>query len=322
MFYSFLLTLYHVSLPISLPVAGGALLKRFKGVDNRALSALALYVLSPALIFETLVHAQVGSGDVGTTVLFCIINVIFMWGIAALMAKILKLNQEEQAGLTLVSVFTNSVNYGLPLIQLAFGQAGLDKASVFVVIQMILGNTVGVYFAARSHFTMKKALMKVLTMPAVYAAVLAAIVRMTGFSIPGALEDGVSLMAAAYAPVALSILGMQMAGRRSREGKTETKTGTETGTETKTANGRRPFTAAMVVRLIIAPAASCLLLLVLGVHGLLFSVLLVLCAMPAAVNALIMAEEFGADARTVSRCILWTTLLSFVTLPLLIGILQ
>ncbi|WP_442789520.1 hypothetical protein [Paenibacillus sp. CAA11] len=82
MLYSFLLTIYKVFLPISLPVVGGALLKRFKNVDNRPLSALSLYVLSPALIFETLLKARIEAEDVMQTVLFCLCNLVVMWGIA------------------------------------------------------------------------------------------------------------------------------------------------------------------------------------------------------------------------------------------------
>lgn len=44
--------------------------------------------------------------------------------------------------------------------------------------------------------------------------------------------------------------------------------------------------------------------------------------MPVAVNAVILAEEFDASASIVSKCILWTTLGSFIVLPFLIELVR
>lgn len=79
------------------------------------------------------------------------------------------------------------------------------------------------------------------------------------------------------------------------------------------------FYAGLAMRLVISPVASALLLYLLGIQGVLFNVMLVLSSMPAAVNAVILAEQFDAAPKVVTRCILWTTLASFVLLPLMIG---
>lgn len=78
------------------------------------------------------------------------------------------------------------------------------------------------------------------------------------------------------------------------------------------------FYAGLAMRLVISPVASALLLYLLGIQGVLFNVMLVLSSMPAAVNAVILAEQFDAAPKVVTRCILWTTLASFVLLPLMI----
>lgn len=167
MLHSFLLTLYQVFLPISLPVIGGILLKRYKHWDTKPLSAFSLYILSPALILNTLLHAELTWTDVSGTFSFSIINLLALWALAELLSRIL-LGAREKAGLTLVSTFTNCVNYGLPLVLLAFGQLGLDKGSVYVIGQMIIVNTVGIFFAARSEFTIKNAILSVFRMPSIY----------------------------------------------------------------------------------------------------------------------------------------------------------
>jgi predicted permease len=74
----------------------------------------------------------------------------------------------------------------------------------------------------------------------------------------------------------------------------------------------------MAIRVAAAPLVAWGLLSVLSVKGTLFSGLFVLASMPAAVNAVILAEEFDASPDFVSEIILWTTLVSFLELPLLL----
>ncbi|SEN36779.1 AEC family transporter [Paenibacillus sp. OK076] len=305
MFNSFLLTLYHVFLPISLPVIGGILLKQFKNWDTRPLSTFSLYILSPALIFDTLLHAEITWTDVTGTFWFSIFNLIALWALAELLSRVFQLGASEKAGLTLVSTFTNCVNYGLPLVLLAFGQLGLDKASVYVIGQMIIVNTVGIFFAARSEFTVKNAILSVFRMPSTYAASIAIILRASNLSLPVALDGGISMLAAGYSPVVLAILGAQMLRPRG-------------ASEPWKPNVRKAFWTGLVVRLAAAPVLSYLILTALQIEGTLFSVLLILASMPTAVNAVILAEQFNASPQFVSRCILWTTAASMVILPIMI----
>lgn len=305
MFTAVFSTLLQVIVPISVPVASGALLRRFAQLDVKPLLTLYLYFLSPAIIYNTLSTADISYGDIVQTAAFAVLNLLALWGLASLLSRALKLPAPEAAGLTLVSTFTNSVNYGLPLVLLAFGQAGLDRASVYVISQMVIVNTVGVYFAARSHFSVRQAVQSIFRLPAIYAALLAAALRLSGASLPEGLNKGVAMAAGAYSPVVLAILGAQMvrvAGVRLE------------------ANARAAFSAAMTVRLLLSPFIALACLCALRVNGTLFSVLLILASMPAAVNATVLAERYGAAPRIVSKCILWTTLASFIVLPILLAV--
>lgn len=307
-------TLYQVFLPISLPVIGGILLKRFRNLDSKPIATMSLYVLTPAIVFNTLLHADISLQDIGTTISFSLLSLVLLWAIAIGLSRILRLNQEEQAGLTLISTFTNCVNYGLPLVLLAFGQLGLDKASVYVIGQMIIVNTVGVFFAARSQFSVKQAGMAIFRLPAIYATVIAILLQVTDISLPGALDSGFAMLAAAYSPVALVVLGTQMI--------TMGTTSSTIPAERTISSSNRAFWAGISIRLVGAPLLSWLLLTLLHVEGILFSVLLILTSMPTAVNAVILAGQFNAAPKLVSRCILWTTLASFIVMPVLIVWLQ
>jgi len=295
--------LFQVMLPLSIPVVVGAILVRFKGLETKNILTLVLYFLMPGMVFETLMTAEVSFSDVYKTLSFCILNVFLLWLVAKLLGKALKLPSPERAGLTLVSTLTNSVNYGIPLVLLAFGQLGLDKASVYVIIQLFIVNTVGVYFAARSNFSVKNAVKSVFSLPTIYAALLACTLRFFHVGLPAGIEKGAAMIAAAYSPVVLAILGAQMAGVKNSELNQE---------------ARSTFWWGLFMRLIAAPLIACLGLSILQIKGVLFSVLFILSSMPVAVNAVILSEKFDASPKFVSKCILWTTLASFIVLPVLI----
>jgi predicted permease len=304
---SFLSTVYHVFLPISFPVIGGALLKRFRGLDTKPLSALALYVLSPALIFQALHKAHISVDDIWQTAAFALTNLFVLWGAAVAVSKLLALPPAERAGLTMISTFTNSVNYGLPLVLLAFGQAGLDKASVYVIMQMLTLNTLGIYFAARSHFSIKNAFISVFKMPTVYAAAVAVTIKLTGLEVPEGVDRGFTFLADAFSPVVLAVLGAQMMN---------------VNKDALPIHFRKAFWAGMFIRLVAAPALALALLFALRIEGVLFSVILILASMPAAVNAVLFAEQFNAAPQFVAKCILWTTLASLLYLPAVLILLQ
>ena len=84
---------------------------------------------------------------------------------------------------------------------------------------------------------------------------------------------------------------------------------------------KRGFWSGMAMRMLVGPLVAWGLLVILSIEGTLFAVILILSAMPATVNAVILAEQYDAAPKLVSRCILWTTLASFIVLPAMIGFL-
>ena len=298
-------TLALVIMPISVPVIAGVLLTRFMGMEIKALLTVVLYVLAPAMVFANLSTVQITFTELSRVAMFFAINATLMWAISFAAGKILRLPDAGRAGLSLIATLTNAVNYGLPLVQLAYGQAGLEKAAVLVVFMLIFTNTMGVYFAARSNFSVRQAIVAIFKLPAIYAVFLALLLRFTGLSLPSGLNKGVNMLAGAHSPIMLTVLGAQMARVKN-----------------KALGGDRQlmFYSGLGLRMLVSPVVAFFVLNILRVEGILFPVLLILASMPVAVNAGVLAENFDAAPDVVSKCILWTTLSSFVALPVLISL--
>jgi len=292
-------TLGQVIVPIAIPVLLGWLLRKYQNLDTRPLMTITLYALVPALMFDALINADIKPGMFWGTMAFSILNLLVMWVIAILWGRLLRLSSPDRAGLAMISTFTNSVNYGIPLIVMAFGQAGMDYAAVYVMMSIILMNTAGVYIAARSHFSF----ISVFKLPAVYAAAAAGIVKLLNIQIPSGLDTGISMLSTALPPVVLMVLGAQMAGVKSGE---------------MEGGHQRTFWSGLIIRMLVAPLAAALILWAMGIGGTQFMVLLILASMPVAVNAVVLAEKFDASPGVLAKCILWTTLASFIVLPIVI----
>ncbi len=296
----YLSVLSTVALPIALVGILGFLLQRWRPLDRGTLVDVSLYVLAPSLVMTSLSNTKMGGGAIWQIVAFTVMMTVVTWLLAKLIAKGFHYQPEVEASLTLTTLFGNAVNYGLPVILLAYGMAGFVLAVSYVIGQFIILNSLGLYIASRSRVRPCDAIRQVLRMPLLYAVLVGVAVHIAGVSLPKGIESTLQLLGNAYVGIVLLILGTQFSHIR------------------WTGLGRREVLVAILLRVIAVPVLSKLTLVVLGVHGLLASVLFVQSSMPAAVNTIIFADRFGSDREVVALTVVVTTLLSFVTLPLLI----
>ena len=106
--------------------------------------------------------------------------------LARLVAIPLGLDRAGRAAFLLVVVFSNSGNFGLPVVLFAFGREALTFATVYFVIAAVLSYTVGVFLAASGHRSVMEALRGITRVPTVYAVIAAAVVLALRAPIPSA----------------------------------------------------------------------------------------------------------------------------------------
>jgi predicted permease len=290
-------------LPIFVIAAIGFLLARYLGASVKTLSTVAFNSLSPCLVFDQLVSTPVSGSQSLRIVAFCVLLTIAM-GVAARLTSIpLRLDRTTFSSFLLVSMFSNSGNYALPVVLFAFGKEGLAFASVYFVTSAILIYTAGILVAASGHGSVRTALARLFRVPAVYAVTAAVIVLATGVSVPVAVMRPIRLLSDAAIPVMLLVLGMQL----------------ERATTPK-----HPIAvaAAVMLSLVVAPVIAFGLTAVLGLAGVARQAAIIEASMPAAVITTVLALEFDLDAGFATNVVFFTTLLSPITLVVLIAYLQ
>jgi len=291
--------LLNVVLPVFL-VAGIALLaQRRLQLELRTLTQLAFYVFSPALIFDSLVNSDVSGAEFGRITALLLVITGLSWAAGELAARLLHLHGPTKGSFLVSLVLINAGNYGLPTLLFAYGEAGVTRGALYLIVSSTLSASLGVYLAARGRLTAREALRRAAQVPLLYAAALGLLLKFTGLHLPDPAIKAIHLLGEGATPSFLVILGLQL--------------------DQALRTGFRPahlpaLTFLTVGRLLLAPLLAWALAPAFGLTGLTRNVFVVETAMPTAVMATILATEFDADPPFAALAILATTVASLVTL--------
>src|SRR2546423_655179 len=192
-------------------IAGiGFLLARHFDASVKTVSKVSFNALSPCLVFDQLVTSHITGSDFGRMALFCVLLTAAM-GLAAWLAAIaLRLDRQTLSSFLLVVMCSNSGNYALPVVFFAFGREALGFASVYFVTSAILVYTVGVFVAASGRRSVRRALMGVARVPAIYAVAAAPAFMLTRVALPLAVMRPIEMLSDAALPIMLLVMGMQL----------------------------------------------------------------------------------------------------------------
>lgn len=291
-----------VVLPVLLIFGAGYAIQKWKKVDIKPVSVVALYVATPALVFQTFHGAEIDSQYLLMIVFaFALLFSLILFN--KIMARILKRSEKKESGWILSTAFMNAGNYGAPIILFAYGQEGFAYAVSFMVLQSIIMNVFGIYYAAKGYAGARYALKSILTMPVTYAVLLAVFFQMMPFSMPDNLMGSIDIVAASAIPLVMIILGMQLANM-------------------KLGHFDWPSVSyGVIVRLFVSPLIAYGLTLLLPIDPLLAKVLIVAAATPSAATIVMMAVQFDNQPKYISSVTLVSTLLSVITITLLLALL-
>ena len=296
-----MVALFPAVLPVGLIILIGFIASRTLSIEGQTLSQLILYVLSPALVINSLYRTSLSlQSSLGLLFSFAIVSFL-VYAIAQIISKITHLPQTLHTALTATSLFPNNGNMGLPIATFALGTAGLERAIIYMIGSSILMFCFGPAIIQGKGIV--KGLKLIVKLPLIWAILTGIGLRLISFSIPNFkfpfdLDLGIQKLGEAAIPIALILLGMQLA-------------------RTKFILDYREILASSI-RLLIAPTIAYGVGTVLHLASLDLQVLVLQSAMPTAVNSLILVTEFGGDRTFIARSIITSTLLSFVTIPLIL----
>ena len=323
----FLSTFISVAVLLLLLVPGYVLRKVRLVGDHAAkdLSAVLIYIGMPALIFYCMMGVDKDE-VVWQDVIICLLLAVIVHLIGYIAIKLILIRCPEsgaKAAASFSAIFSNCGFLGIPLSEIAVkycdafsADASMSSVRLYVTLFNVVFNllnwTLGValYGGAEKKSTMAR---KALLNPCTIALLAALPFTFSGLSLLNPIHIGnveidqiASFITYLYnicVPVSMCILGVRLADMK-------------IGGIFKS----RYMYISLGVKMAIVPAVVCALCLALhafgGIGGELTVAMVVMAATPTATTALAFAERFDGDTAVAGECIISSTIVSLVVVPL------
>ncbi|WLV24057.1 AEC family transporter [Aciduricibacillus chroicocephali] len=293
---------FSVMLPIMAVFALGYGLQRWKQVQVKQVSTVSIYIFMPLFFFSSLYEAKFDQRYT-IMIVFILFLLFVMVMISKLLGKIFGWTKSVESASILSTAFMNGGNYGIPMILFTFGKEALPFAVFYMVIQSMVINFFGVYFANRDAQGMARAIRKVFEMPATYAAIIAIILNAAQIRLPDPVYDTIKTVGDGSIPLMMVILGMQLATIRTLD------------------FNWKVLISSVSVRMIVSPLIAWGFVELLGIGPIIGGIMIIMSAMPSAASATMYAIEFDTEPDLVTSATLITTVFSFLSITVLLNVL-
>ncbi|MDO5348715.1 MAG: AEC family transporter [Lachnospiraceae bacterium] len=258
---------------------------------------LILKITLPCMIFNSfnkpLTPDVLKKTAMAFLVAFCIAVLSYLGG------KILynRYPQERKSILQYCTLVNNSGFLGMPMVSAVYGAEGLLFASIFIIPNRIMMWTAGLSLFTTSDF--KSKCRNIFLNPCIITVFLGLARRILNIPFPQFLDTAIANIGAITSPLSMIVIGTMLVG-----------------ISWKTLLEPSIFYLA-AVRLVGLPLVALVIMKFLRFDPMLTGVSLILTGMPAGSTSALLAAKYGADEDYASRCIITTTLMSLVTIPIL-----
>ena len=253
-----------------------------------------MYIGAPCLAFTGIMKLGDGLLEVTSFLLATLLSIIILMAISGLFAYIFKLPVRSYIT-TLYS--TNSGNMGIPLCLFAFGERGMSLAIAYFSISALFQFTVALFI---SHGSLSAASLTRVTM--LYGIGAALFFIIGDIEAPKWLMNSTTLMGGVTIPLMLLTLGASLAGLKLKN------------------SGRMVLISAFKMAMGFTVGLGIATLF--GFSGEERTVLILQSSMPVAIFSYLLASKYNRHPDDAASMIFITTLMSFVTVPLLLSYLM
>ncbi|TCT16995.1 hypothetical protein EDC18_101291 [Natranaerovirga pectinivora] len=299
-------------LPIFLLIGAGFILSRKFDLDIKSLSKLNFYIFVPGFVFVSLYKTEVPV-EALKALAFAIILVFVLCLVAYIIARLRKYDKSFGNAFINSIMFYNSGNIGLPLITLVFSSGSyiingetpylniaITTQIMVMVTQNVTTNTIGFFNGGRASSHWLISIKKIFSMPTIYAIPAALIGKLLPYDLtqmPG--WPGLEYIRSGLIATALITLGVQLS-------------------KTKFTLTNKRVYLSVFLRLIGGPIIALGLILLMGFDGIIAQALMISSAVPTSVNTALIAVEWDNHPEFASQAVMFSTLLSAVTLTVVI----
>ncbi len=258
--------------------------------ETEFVTKIVMYVGAPALVFYSLTSLHITPATFGVMSAVAAVSLALYLVLGYAIVRVTKLPVRPYLS---TLAFANIGNMGLPICLFAYGDEGLALALGFFVVIGAAQNTLGIWLMAGSS-----SLKSLLKLPLIYAVPIGLAFAIPGIKPPAWLANSTQLMGQLTIPLMLIALGASLARLRFH------------------ALGRPFFIS--VLRLAMGLAVGFFIAWAMGFEGMERGVVILESAMPVAVMNYLFAERYGKEPEDVAGIVTVSTVMSYVTLPIVL----
>ncbi|NLW88234.1 MAG: AEC family transporter [Clostridiaceae bacterium] len=309
------MTAVYLAVQMAILILVGFFARKVKMVGPRFAGHLAefvFYIVFPCVVFRSVVEdfSPEKIADMSVLIIISIITMAIMLGLGVLVNAVLRKSDDLARILIMNLMFTNFTFMAFPVMEALYGQDGIIYITAYTTpVRVLFYAITPLIFSLRragngkaGESNISKGTWKALLSPPVLAVPVGLLVFFLKVPVWAPILLSVDSLADVATPMGMALCGMTLA-------------------EIPLAGfwaEKRIFLIALL-RLLIAPA------LILGIYCLIggyipmdpvaAKVAILYCALPAAASSTIIAMKARADAQSAAQCVLVTTVLSVITLP-------
>lgn len=265
------------------------------------LSKFLLNICIPAMIIYSMQipFSQSIAEKSGTLIFAALCYYVIAFAVCFVTPYILRCKKEEYGVFRFMTMFSNSMFMGFPILSMFFGPEAIFYAAIFNIPFTLLTYSVGIWILRSGEGGISFS-WKLLLNAAFLSTFVGILFFVTSFSIPDPFYGALGLLSDITTPMSLVVTGGFLASL-----------------ETKAifSNVRQYFAAG--IRLLIIPALAFAVCSLFITDPLILGITVVTAGMPAAVNTVILAEEHDARPDIAAQGVFISTLLCILTIPLL-----
>lgn len=279
----------------------GALCRRLGYMDDhveRKLTSTVINLVLPCMIFDAMLGTlgDVVLSEILQVVVVCVALLLGSYGLGQL---VYRNSPKEKKPVFIYSVLSsNSAFVGLPIIGAVYGDYGIFFAAVYMTVARLFVWTLGLnLFISGSN---KQVLRRIITNPNNIAVALAVVVHCLDIPIPSIVVDMAGEIGGTSTLLCMVMVGSLIAG---------------------SLHWKKLFSSEAylysAIRLIGIPLLAFGLLQLMQIQPIITGSIVIMAAAPAPTLACVMAARYGADKELAALLVLVSTVISFITQPLM-----
>ncbi|MGL4336702.1 MAG: AEC family transporter [Turicibacter sp.] len=274
------------------------------GEFTSKLSKLVMTIFLPAMIISSM-QIKFDATMVGQMIHLLIISIV-MYAISFFIAYLIKFVFTGDKDLSIyqfVVLFSNVGFMGYPVVEAILGKEAIFLTSIFNLPFNLLVMTLGVFLLCRGKAGYSFSIKSIIN-PVIISIFIGFILFACQISLPTFINQPLEMLGNATTPLSMLVIGSMLCASSAFECFTNKK-----------------LYLIAFIRLILLPIVIFWVLRGRVDDPLLFGIPIIICAMPAASNTAILANEYDANISLASQAVFFTTLFSIFTIPFIAGLL-